>query len=176
MSRNHVLVYGLDNTQSKIIEKILLSKECFTKVLNQNNLNIQNYFMIIVNNELDPKLKHYINEIEGNLVQIRLCSVNLQPKSNNVKVYNTFEDYLLEVETDIDHSLNQLKQVENRVLNYKKCFDIQRLLLTHKSLSLSEIVKLSGYKSLEVRRYIEVLQWMNEPILYNFENKSWDYQ
>ena len=66
--------------------------------------------------------------------------------------------------------------MENRVLNYKKCFDIQRLLFTHKSLSLSEIVKLSGYKSLEVRRYIEVLQWMNEPILYNFENKSWDYQ
>ena len=105
-----------------------------------------------------------------------MIGLNWKLVSKNFKQYLSFDDYLRMIDYDLDKIEESKKSIQQKVNNFEKIIRIYSILKKHKSLSLITLEKLTGYKKLEIRRYIEVLQWMNEPIKYDFDLNVWKYE
>lgn len=176
MNRNHALVYGFTPDEIAQLNVHLTKKNYLIKECNEENINHPDYSLILIKNTINPKIELYLKEIEGNLVKIRLIGLNWKIVSKNFKEYLSFDDYLRVIDYDLDKIEESKKSIQQKVNNFEKIIRIYSILKKHKSLSLITLEKLSGYKKLEIRRYIEVLQWMNEPIKYDFYLNVWKYE
>lgn len=179
--RNQILIYGLEENQRDRLSKGFNPFE-FSSVQYHNKYDLLNnhHFLVCMNidkmeNDEYTHLIQYFENAEGNLVEYRLITVSRfeLKKYRNVKIFKSFDQYAEFLYEDVPYLRRNLKLIENKVSSFVKVCRLLTLFREHSIVSTQSIINLTGYKSLEIRRYIEVLRIMGESIEYDFELNQW---
>lgn len=181
LDSSHILTLGLTDRQNRIIQDHLESLDCTLSVAKDyHDLTDSHYFISVVNTQVLKEdsirnLTEYYTEVDGSLTEkvILAPGDDALSRASNAQVFPDFATFEAILGSVLQKAHTRAKREENTIHNISSVLVILREIRNHPGMTTADLAEKISRNDAAVRRYIEALRMMGEPILYDEKTKSW---